>query len=189
MADWSRVRPAACGRPPRLLAPPLSRLVRPRRPAMRACCRTACRKRWGGTAVTSKFHAHRDNLTAAGSMGGVEARAHQAAQAASGRHPRARRPQMGVLTQGVLAHRRLSDPCHRPARRVLGQSRPARVHRTLPPLCQGRLKSGPLTPVEKWATGVSVARVGISPVGGLGAAFRRLTGHRLVACAGTSFSV
>ena len=74
--------------------------------------------------------------TAGGSMKkAVEARAHQAAQAASGGHPRARRPQdMGVLTQGVLAHRRLSDPCHRPAQRLLGQSRPARFHRTLPPL-------------------------------------------------------
>jgi RNA-directed DNA polymerase len=70
---------------------------------------------------------------AAGPVEGVEARAYQAAQAASGRHPRARRPQMGVLTQGILAHRRLSDPFHSPTQCLLDPPWPQGIHRPLPP--------------------------------------------------------
>ena len=49
-----------------------------------------------------------------------------------GRHPRARRSQVGRLGQGLLAHRRL--PCSQPsaAQRLLGQPRPKRIHRPLP---------------------------------------------------------
>ena len=74
-----------------------------------------------------------ETTTAAGPLEGVEAPAHQVAQAAGGRHPRARRPHMGVLAQRVLAHRRLSGPLHRPAQRLLDRARPARVPRSLPP--------------------------------------------------------
>ena len=70
---------------------------------------------------------------AAGSLEGMEARAQQAARAESGRHSRARRPRMGVLPQGLLAHLKLSGPRPCPAQRLLGRPWPARVRRTLPP--------------------------------------------------------
>jgi len=48
-----------------------------------------------------------------------------------------RRPRVGVLPQGLLAHLELSRPRPRAAQRVLGQPWPARVRRTVPP-CPGR---------------------------------------------------
>ena len=44
-----------------------------------------------------------------------------------------RRPRVGVLPQGLLAHLELSRPRPRAAQRVLGQPWPARVRRTVPP--------------------------------------------------------
>ena len=55
--------------------------------------------------------------------------------------------------KGLLAHRRLSGPFHRPAQRLLGQSRPARVPRSLPPL-PGMLSEPPgADPHAGWCGG------------------------------------
>jgi hypothetical protein len=45
-----------------------------------------------------------------------------------------KRPTMGDLAQGVLAHRRIQSPRRRPAQRLLDRTRPAGIPRPLPPL-------------------------------------------------------
>ena len=66
------------------------------------------------------------------------------------------RPPVGVLAQGVLAHRRIQSPRHRPTQRLLDQPRPAGIPRPLPPL-PGMLERtagcGPARPVVWGAPG------------------------------------
>ena len=52
--------------------------------------------------------------TTAGPLEGMEAPPHTATQPASAGYPRGERPQMGVLAQGILAHRRLLSPLPSP---------------------------------------------------------------------------
>src|SRR5436305_1467037 len=83
----------------------------------------------------------------------MEASPHAETQPASAGYQRAERPTMGVLTQGILADRRLLGPLLRPAQRLLGQPRPARVRRTLPPL-PGMLSEPPdADPHVRWCGG------------------------------------
>src|SRR4249919_2781015 len=72
--------------------------------------------------------------TTASAMEGVEAPPHAEAQPASERYLRGDRPQVGVLAQGVLAHRRIQSPRRRAAQRLLDRPRPAGIPRSLPPL-------------------------------------------------------
>ena len=69
------------------------------------------------------------------------------------------RPPMGVLAQGLLAHRRLPSPRHRAAQRLLDRPRPAGVPRTLPPLpgCQANRRMRTRTSGGVGGAGVSPA--------------------------------
>ena len=62
--------------------------------------------------------------TAASAMEGMEAPPHAEAQPASARYLRDERPPMGVLAQGVLAHRRIQARRHRAAQRLLDRPWP-----------------------------------------------------------------
>src|SRR5436190_10191266 len=97
---------------------------------------------------------------AAGSLEGMEERAQQAAQLESGRHPRAGRPRMGLLAQGLLAHLELSRPRPRPTQRLLGRHWPERVRRTVPPHpgCDANRRMRTRT-----SGGVGGARVSLAP--------------------------
>ena len=89
----------------------------------------------------------------AGPVEGMEASPNTATQPESAGYQRAERPPMGVLTQGILADRRLLGPLLRPAQRLLGQPRPTRVRRTLPPL-PGMLSEPPdADPHVRWCGG------------------------------------
>src|SRR5450755_5092373 len=83
----------------------------------------------------------------------MEASPNPATQPTSAGYQRAERPPMGALTQGILAHRRLLGPLLRPAQRLLGRPRPARVRRTLPPF-PGMLSEPPdADPHVRWCGG------------------------------------
>src|SRR5450755_3665131 len=83
----------------------------------------------------------------------MEASPNPATQPTSAGYQRAERPPMGVLTQGILADRRLLGPLLRPAQRLLGRPRPARVRRTLPPF-PGMLSEPPdADPHVRWCGG------------------------------------
>jgi Galactokinase galactose-binding signature/GHMP kinases N terminal domain len=71
--------------------------------------------------------------TAAGALEGVEALPDTVAQPARARHPRASGPRVGLLAEGLLAHRRLPAAPARAAQRLLGRPPPARLQRSLPP--------------------------------------------------------
>ena len=78
---------------------------------------------------------------------------HTATQPASAGYLRDDRPSMGVLAEGVLAHRRLQSPRRRPAQRLLDRSRPAGIPRPLPPF-PGMLSEPPdADPHVRWCGG------------------------------------